>query len=53
MEILTKEEFKAANNIMAVIENHIIMLSRCDRKTANRIAKEIFDLYNRKESDKK
>ena len=49
-DLITKEEFKEANNnIMAVIENHIIMLSSCDRKTANRIAKEIFDLYNRKE----
>ena len=42
---LTKEEFKVANNnIMTVIENHIIMLARCDRTTANRIAKEVLDL---------
>ena len=42
---LTKEEFKVANNnIMTVMENHIIMLVRCDRTTANRIAKEIMDL---------
>ena len=42
---LTKEEFKAANNnIMTVIENHIIMLARCDRTTANRIANEVLDL---------
>ena len=41
---LTKEEFKAANNnIMTVMENHIIMLARCDRTTANRIAKEVLD----------
>ena len=46
---ITKEEFKEANNnIMTFIENHIIMLSRCDRKTANRIANEILYLYNRK-----
>ena len=45
MDRLIKEEFKEANNnIMAVIENHIIMLSRCDRKTANRIANEVLDL---------
>ena len=49
-DLITKEEFKEANkNIMTVIENHIIMLSHCDRTTSNRIAKEIFDLYNRKE----
>ena len=43
--LITKEEFKEANkNIMTVIENHIIMLSRCDRTIANHIAKEIMDL---------
>ena len=42
---LTKEEFKAANNnIMTVMENRIMMLARCDRTTANRIANEILDL---------
>ena len=42
---LTKEEFKVANNnIMTVMENHIIMLARCDRTTANRIANEVLDL---------
>ena len=42
---LTKEEFKVANNnIMTVMENHIIMLARCDRKTANLIANEVLDL---------
>ena len=42
---LTKEEFKAANNnIITVMENHIIMLARCDRTTANRIANEILEL---------
>ena len=45
MKKLTKEEFKAANNnIMTVMENHIIMLARCDRTTANLIANEILDL---------
>ena len=32
-----------------LLENHIIMRSSCDRTIANRIAKEIMDLYNRKE----
>ena len=42
---LTKEEFKVANNnIMTVMENHIIMLARCDRTTANRIVNEVLDL---------
>lgn len=39
---LTKEEFKAAhNNIMTVMENHIMMLAHCDRTTANIIANEV------------
>lgn len=39
---LTKEEFKASNNnIITVMENHIIMLARCDRTTANRIVNEV------------
>lgn len=42
---LTKEEFKVANNnIMTVMENHIIMIARCDRTTANRIVNEVLDL---------
>ena len=42
---LTKEEFKAAhNNIMTVMENHIMMLAHCNRTTANFIANEILDL---------
>ena len=42
---LTKEELKAAhNNIMTVMENHIMMLAHCDRRTANLIANEILDL---------
>ena len=42
---LTKEEFKAAhNNIMTVMENHIMMLAHCDRTTANLIANEVLDL---------
>ena len=42
---LTKEEFKAAhNNIITVMENHIMMLAHCDRATANLIANEVLDL---------
>ena len=42
---LTKEEIKAAhNNIMTVMENHIMMLAHCDRTTANLIANEVLDL---------
>ena len=42
---LTKEEFKAAhNNIMTVMENHIMMIAHCDRRTANLVANEVLDL---------
>lgn len=42
---LTKEEFKAAhNNIITVMENHIMMIAHCDRITANLIANEVLDL---------
>ena len=42
---LTKEEFKAAhNNIMTVMENHIMMLAHCNRTIANLIANEVLDL---------
>ena len=42
---LTREELKAAhNNIMTVMEDHIMMLAHCDRTTANLIANEILDL---------
>ena len=42
---LTKEEFKAAhNNIMTVMENHIMMLAHCDRRTANLVANEVLDI---------
>jgi hypothetical protein len=39
------EEFKAAhNNIMTVMENHIMPMTGCDRKTANLVANEVLDL---------
>ena len=41
---LTKEEFKVANNnIMTVMENHIIMLARYDITTANIIDNEVLN----------
>ena len=42
---LTREELKAAhNNIMTVMEDHIMMLANCDRRTANLVANEVLDL---------
>ena len=42
---LTREEFKSAhNNIMTVMENHVMMLAHCDRRTANLVANEVWDL---------
>lgn len=42
---LTKEELKAAhNNIITVMENHIMTLTHCDRRTANLVANEVLDL---------
>lgn len=42
---LIREELKAAhNNVMTVMENHIMMLGHCDRTTANLIANEVLDL---------
>ena len=42
---LTREELKSAhNNIITVMENHIMMLAHCDRTTANLIANEVLDL---------
>ena len=42
---LTREELKAAhNNIMTVMENHIMMIAHCDRTTANLVANEVLDL---------
>lgn len=44
---LTREELKHAhNNVMTVMENHIILITfnKVDRKTANMIANEVLDL---------
>ena len=42
---LTREELKQAhNNVMVVMENHIMALTRCNRLTANLIANEVLNL---------
>lgn len=48
---LTLEELKENhNNIMSVMENRIMLIARCDRKTANLIANEVLDLDREAES---
>jgi len=42
---LTREELKNAhNNVMTVMENHIMLMVGCDRKTANLVANEVLNL---------
>lgn len=42
---LTREELKAAhNNVMTVMENHIMSMVGCNRTTANLIANEVLNL---------
>ena len=42
---LTREELKNAhNNVMTVMENHIMLMACCDRTTANLIANEVLEL---------
>lgn len=42
---LTKEELKNAhNNVMTVMENHIMSMVGCNRTTANLIANEVLNL---------
>lgn len=42
---LTREELKAAhNNVMVVMENHIMALTGCDRLTANLVTNEVLNL---------
>lgn len=42
---LTLEELKEnRNNVMSIMENRIIDMTKCDRKTANLIANEVLDL---------
>lgn len=43
--ILTMEELKAAhNNVMIVMENHIMSMTGCNRTTANLVANTVLDL---------
>ena len=42
---LTREELKNAhNNVMTVMENHIMSMVGCDRETANLVANEVLNL---------
>lgn len=42
---LTLEELKENHNsVLSVIENRIMLMAGCDRKTANLIANEVLDL---------
>lgn len=44
-DMLTIEELKAAhNNVMTVMENHILSFVECDRQVANMIANEVLEL---------
>ena len=43
--MLTREELKRAhNNVMTVMENHIMSMVDCSRKVANMIANEVLNL---------
>lgn len=43
--MLTREELNAAhNNIMTVMENRVMQMTGCNRRTANLVANEILDL---------
>lgn len=43
--MLTKKELEAVhNNIMTVMENRIMQMTGCDRRTANEVANVVLDL---------
>lgn len=43
--MLTREELNAAhNNIMTIMENRVMQMTGCNRRTANLVANEILDL---------
>ncbi len=43
--MLTREELNAAhNNIMTIMENRVMQMTGCNRRTANLAANEILDL---------
>ena len=43
-EILKNELKSNRNNIISVMENHIMQMIRCDRHTANLVVNEILEL---------
>lgn len=43
-EILKNELKNNRNNIISVMENHIMQMIRCDRHTANLVVNEILEL---------
>ncbi len=48
-EILKKELKENHNNVITVMENHIMQMIRCDRHTANLIANEVLELERQAE----
>ena len=43
--MLTREELNAAhNNIVTIMENRVMQMTGCNRRTANLVANEILDL---------
>lgn len=49
--MLTREELNAAhNNIITIMENRVMQMTGCNRRTANLVANEILDLD--KDADK-
>ena len=48
-DILKRELKENHNNVMTVMENHIMQMIGCDRKTANSIANEVLELDRRSE----
>ena len=42
---LTREELKSVhNNVITIMENRVMSMAGCDRKTANLIANEVLEL---------
>ena len=44
MSLTLEELMENRNNVMSIMENRIIDMTKCDRKTANLIANEVLDL---------
>ena len=59
IKMLTREELKMAhNNIITIMENRVMQMTGCNRRTANLVTNEILDLdrdadrlLNEKEAD--